>query len=861
MATITSAQTGPWSETSTWSGGVVPGNGDSAIIAATHNVTVDQDTTIGTSDVADTGTAAITVNTGGTLTIGAFRLTSRGDIDLSACNNTTRGLDGLAGGSVLFDDTQAAGSESYRLITPSQYPGTQPAVRIRGTAVSRFTLGIVASGTYARIAGSGVNYFGLLDAEYCDIENFGDASTDANALSAPSDGDNNGSVLRLISCIFTNCGKFNATADGNHSQITLQSCSFKSSAGTRSLGYSSYVQRLGSGIRSITGCVFDKHVDLFAPRDLTLSQNFFGQGYTTSNTDSEGWTSSNLNFVQADNSFEEFVPRGDVTDEFWYHSYVSKVNPHLMFVRGDNQTSEQTVRGVIFEAATSDNNGDCMLVGNKSIATTINIRQCIGLPNAGGDCSGTLLSALGDINFTISVENCTHFCGSQTGIAVGETYVGHAGMFSSIRGNIFHDTSARGYKVADSGTNDNVPDLVASGDIDFNCGFNLLAGSNLKGYNNLEFSSGAPGANDVDVDPAFRDRTRDLASWDASLGGPGTAANAVAELQKRNDADFNSEYTVSNLLTYVRDGFAPTATQLRGADQNAGTIGAVEFYSPPPAQTCIANRSEYVLLGTNRLARMAQAITAAGSTDGTIENLFFASSSIFWERETAGTQSRIEFDLGSGASEVAHYLYVRGVELFQNITGGAGASTIKLFGSNNNFVSEAELLSIDLQSSAVGTYDEDLIAYDSTITTPFRYFAVQIDSANSVQHILRKVFFGEFVDFGRDPSYPYSANLRQDQRAFASDAGTLFKTSSGRRPLDLEFGWKGIADSVRNSLINQVQRYTNDSPVFLYQPSGSSHSPLCDYTTVCGWASFFQETVFWKNINLISMTMREDIVG
>ena len=139
--------------------------------------------------------------------------------------------------------------------------------------------------------------------------------------------------------------------------------------------------------------------------------------------------------------------------------------------------------------------------------------------------------------------------------------------------------------------------MVASGDIDFNCGFNLLAGSNLKGYNNLEFSSGAPGANDVDVDPAFRDRTRDLASWDASLGGPGTAANAVAELQKRNDADFNSEYTVSNLLTYVRDGFAPTATQLRGADQNAGTIGAVEFYSPPPAQTCIANRSEYVLLG------------------------------------------------------------------------------------------------------------------------------------------------------------------------------------------------------------------------------------------------------------------------
>ena len=272
-----------------------------------------------------------------------------------------------------------------------------------------------------------------------------------------------------------------------------------------------------------------------------------------------------------------------------------------------------------------------------------------------------------------------------------------------------------------------------------------------------------------------------------------------------------------------------------------------------------ANRSEYVLLGTNRLARIAQGITAAGATDGQIQNLFFASSSIFWERETSDTQSRIEFDLGVGVTEIAQFLYVRGVELFQNIS--AGTSTLKLFGSNDNFASETELISIDLTSTTIGTYGEDLIAYNSSILTSYRYFAVQIDSANSVKHILRKVFFGSFLDLGRDPSYPYTAALKDDPRAFVSDSGAIYKTSSGRRGITFEFGWKGITDSVRNSLITTVQRYTNDSPILLYQPSGSTHSPLCDYSTVFGWASITQQTDFWKNINNIALSFVEDTVG
>jgi hypothetical protein len=57
MPAITSAQTGLWSATTTWVGGVVPGENDTVTIAATHTVTVD-----GTRIVGNDATPGLTIN-------------------------------------------------------------------------------------------------------------------------------------------------------------------------------------------------------------------------------------------------------------------------------------------------------------------------------------------------------------------------------------------------------------------------------------------------------------------------------------------------------------------------------------------------------------------------------------------------------------------------------------------------------------------------------------------------------------------------------------------------------------------------------------------------------------------------------
>ena len=53
MAAISSAQSGNFSATSTWSGGVVPGDADTVTIANGHTVTIDSSMPVPTNGFGD----------------------------------------------------------------------------------------------------------------------------------------------------------------------------------------------------------------------------------------------------------------------------------------------------------------------------------------------------------------------------------------------------------------------------------------------------------------------------------------------------------------------------------------------------------------------------------------------------------------------------------------------------------------------------------------------------------------------------------------------------------------------------------------------------------------------------------------
>lgn len=566
MANITSTQDGDWATGATWVGGIAPASTDRVTLA--HVVTVSTPQTVDDDGAAD----AITINAGGELVI-ASTLTCNGSIQSQASNR--RQIDMQAGSRLTM------GNGGFTLKTPSQYTGSSPWFRVRGTEVSPVIIETVAAGTNAMFTGS-VNYYGLIDAEWCNFTRIGSTTTNyAMAVSAGSDGsDANASLFRLVDCTFTDCGDVHFATDiGAHAKVTIQRVKFINGQGANDLYTRSYSDRTSLGVRLIDSCSFSKTPFFNAPRDLTITNNVFNDRYGTSAPDDDGWASfANNLLIHKGTGTDPNITGQTFEDNYLYMDAPSDTNPH--FIEAGNHTSvgSYNIHGNIWEGNFSAADGDCIIISaNATSPITITMEENLFLPNGSGECSGTPFSALGNSNVTLNFNKNTAFVGSQ-GCAVGETYAGHTGMLASFKNNLFWDTSARGYKLYDSGVDDTVSDLVSAANANYNGGHNLLAGSNLKGYNNLEFSAGSPGANDVDADPELLDPTRNLLAFDVSLGGDGVIANALARFAARA-----AGYTPAALGTWVKAGYAPTSSAYNGTGEGGVDIGAIPYQAPAPA--------------------------------------------------------------------------------------------------------------------------------------------------------------------------------------------------------------------------------------------------------------------------------------
>jgi hypothetical protein len=100
VATITSAQSGNFSDTATWVGGVVPGVGDVAVAATGHVIVIDVDVTV--DEVDQAGTGKFTLGNGRTLTANvtarAGTFTSGGTVEvIVTTGNTARIVGDISG--------------------------------------------------------------------------------------------------------------------------------------------------------------------------------------------------------------------------------------------------------------------------------------------------------------------------------------------------------------------------------------------------------------------------------------------------------------------------------------------------------------------------------------------------------------------------------------------------------------------------------------------------------------------------------------------------------------------------------------------------------------------------------------------
>jgi hypothetical protein len=286
--------------------------------------------------------------------------------------------------------------------------------------------------------------------------------------------------------------------------------------------------------------------------------------------------------------------------------------------------------------------------------------------------------------------------------------------------------------------------------------------------------------------------------------------------------------------------------------------------------------SAFLKIGYNKIPRLCTSIVASaksladapvslGPDDLPVENLFYGGSTIYYRNSTSQAIAKSIFRLTLGddyPAETVDYIAIRGLNLMFKY--GSGDIAITVYGSTDNFVADNDLLlsvsGLD-ETDLVGPYLEDYIL-EGALSTAYNSFEITITSQNEIPHRLRKIYLGTLFDFsGTSPYYPYVPGYAENGSPFTSDAGSIFKTSNGRRSRQMNFLWRGITDADRIEFDKQIRQFLSDYPIFLFEPSASDHAPLNGDSLVFGWANAEIGTKDWKNNNQISLNFSEDIIG
>lgn len=579
MAARTSSQAGNWNLTATWGGNPVPVDGDTCTI--NHAITVSDAQVVGTSP-ATGGTDAIVFGTAGKLTIdngGALKV--RGPVTVGSATTFALRDVFVVNGILEIDASQAA--------TPS---AQEYEIRMANNNFSYTRTVIGATGILRSNAGGGNGFFTTNGQARCNylststgaqITRIGDATNPAFAMSL---GDNAESELTLAGTILDACGKISCGIIGAAAIVSFTNTTWKNTVGDRTWEASAGLDA-PTGTRVMTGCVHDVKCNLYGAKGMTIGgataadEVIFDGGIEC--TASSNWASMRSCFIrEAANQTVASVPEGfSMVDCYLLNDY-GGADPHFISDLVNSGTQTQTITRHVWETAGGGGaQGNGFLTSSPAAARTTTMRQVILLPDDDGDASSNLVHHFSsNTNHTVDAQFCTV---AWPGDGGGVNVTTNNARFSALKNNLFWKSSAdaANFKVASAGgTADDADSIFGGGaNADYNGAWNSAAGSALKGYD-LDGWTVAPGANDVSGDPDFVDSTRKLSAWDTSLGGAGTRANARTEMKKRNEAGFNSAYSVRAAITYVESGFAPQNIAYRAASDGTSTIGAVEGVFP-----------------------------------------------------------------------------------------------------------------------------------------------------------------------------------------------------------------------------------------------------------------------------------------
>lgn len=163
---------------------------------------------------------------------------------------------------------------------------------------------------------------------------------------------------------------------------------------------------------------------------------------------------------------------------------------------------------------------------------------------------------------------------------------------------------------------------------------------------------------------------------------------------------------------------------------------------------------------------------------GARAKIFFASS--------AGTSSAWSWDYGSTIAP--DYLIIAHADCMTKRDSAAVSYTVR-GASDSGFVTGTNYSGTISTSGLVGTTLSDF--YVTLSTSAYRYWKVTLTTTASFKHMLSKIYLGQALDLGRDPTYS----------SFIKRQG---KAQNGQTKYFLELSYQGIPNATRETFWNTI---------------------------------------------------------
>lgn len=551
MAAITSAQNGNWSASGTWTGGVVPGVGDTVTIS--HNVTVDTNTTVGTSSAA--GTIVVQIGSLKNLVVDSgVSLTVRGDTRLGNGVLTLQ-----PGSTYTFDSSAASGTPNYKIRfgdASNQASSKLVCSGLINSPVTITTASGSANGLIGRFA-NGATAWTSINALYTNFSNLGKTTNgyDASALELNPLGA--GTEIYLGKCTFTNCGLVESIACLAGNNVTVSGCFFDSGIDSSTFDLRLLTTAATSGVRILRENVFwskaTTRVVVFATsvQGYICENNCFGTTRYSSISSNDRMSSCHNNlFLQRSASTGHIGEPGATVLNNYLVGDVGSEHSYLSVFNYTTGSGGRCVYDSFVYEDTSDNiDSDLSQALLPSVPITIRHIRGLALPNSQGYMCGNH-TAHGNSFTTLEYEHNT-MCSRQPGGGTGDgafyngsSYAGHSGMITYCKSNLIWakgTPSQDGWIIYDAtGT---VTDVALPSGLDYNATYNLnngtvynpsgTGGQTKRGYQGFRLSDQniathditlSSGTNEQTQGPKFRDPYRYFANFDSTyLGNSPTA--------------------------------------------------------------------------------------------------------------------------------------------------------------------------------------------------------------------------------------------------------------------------------------------------------------------------------------------------